>query len=112
MFGNAEIFGLASVKCNAYIKNQYDHICIGPIGSRNRYTTFYLDKDKNIYVTCGCFNGTLDEFKQAVKETHKDNELYRDQYLLAIDYAIRFFLVKLKDECFDKYMEMLKIYNH
>lgn len=115
VFGNAEIFGSASIKRNAYIKDSFDHMCIGPIGSRKRYTTFYLDINRNINVVCGCFTGTLDKFKKAVEETHKDNELYRDQYLFAIECAVRFFLAELKgeynDKCMDAlaYIEMYKI---
>jgi hypothetical protein len=35
-------------------------------------------------VTCGCFNGTLDEFEKRVKETH-DNSKYGREYLAMIE---------------------------
>ena len=64
---------------------------MGPLGSRWDYTTFYLDNDTNIWVNCGCFNGSVKEFEKAVNETHKNNELYRDQYLNAINCVKKIF---------------------
>ena len=82
--GNVRVGGNAYIKENAYIENNNDFLCIGQIGSRNDYTTFYLDKDKNIYVSCGCFNETIDKFEKAVEKTHGDNE-YGKQYKIAIE---------------------------
>ena len=58
------------------------------IGSRNDQTTFYYGETKNgmeVQVVCGCFWGNLEEFEEAVLETHKDNDLYRKQYLKEIE---------------------------
>ena len=33
---------------------------------------------------CGCFSGTLDEFRVKVKETHKDSK-YAQEYLMIAD---------------------------
>ena len=85
--GDAHVYGNARVSGNAYIYSTNDYICIGPIGSRNGYTTFYLTEDKNIMVNCGCFNGTLEEFIKAVNETHKDNKNYKKQYQDTVRYA-------------------------
>ena len=71
VYNNAIVYGNARIYGNAYIMSTNDYIVIGPIGSRSDYTTFYLDKDRNIYVKCGCFSGTIEEFENAVKETHK-----------------------------------------
>lgn len=49
----------AKVFSNACIMNTNDYITIGPIGSRTDYTTFCLNKDRNIYVQCDCFDGVL-----------------------------------------------------
>ncbi len=38
-----------------------------------------------VQVVCGCFKGSLEEFEKAVLETHKDNDLYREQYLKEIE---------------------------
>ena len=84
---NAQVFGNACVSNNAHITNINDYIVIGPIGSRDDYTTFYLTKDKEIMVSCGCFNDTIDEFIKAVNKTYKNNDKYKKQYLSTITYA-------------------------
>ena len=38
-----------------------------------------------VQVVCGCFRGNLEDLKKAVLETHKDNDLYREQYLKEIE---------------------------
>ena len=38
-----------------------------------------------VQVACGCFIGNLEEFEEAVLETHKDNDLFREQYLKEIE---------------------------
>ena len=43
------------------------------IGSRNSQTTYYWN-DEHEQIVCGCFKGTLEEFKTKIKKTHKDNE--------------------------------------
>jgi hypothetical protein len=49
-----------------------------PIGSRDDQTYFYYTKDWNM-VRCGCFWGTLEEFKNKVHSTYPDGE-YREEY--------------------------------
>ena len=83
--GNAIVSGRAIVSGSAQIysgniQDTTDYMTIGPIGSRNGYTTFFKDKDK-IMVSCGCFRGTIQEFEQKVKETHQNNLQFKDSYL-------------------------------
>jgi uncharacterized protein YjbI with pentapeptide repeats len=66
-----------------------DILLIGPIGSRSDYTHVYRT-DKGVYVKCGCFFGTMDEFAAKVKDTHGDNK-YANQYLKVIDFVDKFF---------------------
>ena len=54
-----------------------DVLIVGPIGSRNGHTTIY-HTDKGVFVACGCFRGTLDEFAKKVEETHGGNNHARD----------------------------------
>lgn len=83
------IVSVGTIGYNGYITGKAnEYICIGPIGSRKAYTTFYTGVDKGIYVSCGCFNGTLDEFQHAVYMKHFDDE-YLDEYKAAIMYAIK-----------------------
>ena len=58
-------------------------ICVGPIGSRNAYTTYWIDEDR---VQCGCWKdyrgGSVDEFEERVREVHTGKHLA--EYLAAI----------------------------
>ena len=59
------------------LESASDVLIVGPIGSRNGYTTIY-HTDKGVFVTCGCFGGTLDEFAKVVEKTHGNNNHARD----------------------------------
>ena len=99
--GNAEIYGYATIcgdthldgKCNipfqCTISNTKDVLTIGFIGSRDDTTTF-VKTDKGIFVACGCFTGTLEEFEKAVKKTHKGTHHER-VYMDAIAFVKRTF---------------------
>ena len=67
------------------IESTQDVLCVGCIGSRNAYTTIF-HTDKGIFVQCGCFRGTLDEFAAKVKETHEGTKHERD-YNALIEFA-------------------------
>jgi uncharacterized protein YjbI with pentapeptide repeats len=71
------------------IKSVDDILLIGPIGSRADYTHIYRT-DKGVYVKCGCFFGTVDEFVSKVKDTHGDNK-YANQYFKVIDFVNKYF---------------------
>lgn len=88
--GTAKVFHLATVYDNAdisndaIIKTRSDYCVISGFGSVARTTTFFRCEDGSIKVNCGCFNGTLDEFRVKVKETHKNNQ-YAREYLAISD---------------------------
>ena len=84
--GNATIYSNAVLGDNVIIEEDRDWFTVGPIGSRNGFTTFALNKDKSIYVFCGYFHGNIDEFEKAVEETHKGTK-YEEEYKLAIALA-------------------------
>lgn len=46
----------------------------------------FLDKDENIYVSCGCFCDNIDKFEKAVKKTHAGTK-YEKDYRAAIALA-------------------------
>ena len=69
-----------------------DILIAGPLGSRSGYTQLYRT-DKGIFVKCGCFFGTIDEFADKVKGTHGDNE-HSKAYTRLIAYAKEHFEVK------------------
>ena len=92
VYGNAEVYGDARVSGNA------DYLLIGRIGSRFSFTTFFKNKDKGITVSCGCFLGTIAEFRAKVTDTHGNNK-HAKIYNLAADMAE---LQILGEEHFDK----------
>ena len=64
------------------LANLSGYISIGPIGSRYSYLWTRWE-ESGFMVRTGCFTGTLDEFKKAVKEKHKSG-VHRDEYMVAI----------------------------
>ena len=78
---------------DSIIKNTHDVACIGNIGSRESYTTVF-NTNKGILVSCGCFFGTLEEFKKEVLKTHKNSPTYKKEYLDMINYIQKRFKVK------------------
>lgn len=86
VMGTACVTGKAHVRGNARVMKSSDCITIGAIGSRNDTTTFYRGADEKIYVSCGCFNGTIDDFAAEVKQVHAGTKHERT-YLLAIELA-------------------------
>lgn len=71
--GNAQVWDNAQVCGNAEVLQVSHLLVIGPVGSRNSFTTFFRDKDNEITVKCGCFLGKIDRFLKKVHETHGEN---------------------------------------
>ena len=67
------------------IQSSSDILIVGRIGSRNDYTTIF-HTDKGVFVRCGCFKGTLDEFESKVKQTHNGSKHEKD-YLALIQFV-------------------------
>lgn len=86
VFGNAIVSGKAYICGTASITELTHCMTIGLIGSRGDTTTFFRTKDKEIYVTCGCFTGSIQEFIDAVDETHGENK-HGQVYRLACQLA-------------------------
>ena len=74
VYGDAEVHGNAKVYGDAEVYSVNHIFSIGPVGSRNEYTTFYRNKNEKIEVRCGCFNGIIEEFLEKVAETHGENK--------------------------------------
>lgn len=83
--GDALVCGRARILENAIISKTSDYIEIGPLGSRKDHTTFYKIKN-GIWVSCGCFNGPIKEFREKVRMTHWKNIHYKN-YMDASDFA-------------------------
>ena len=87
VYGNARVYGDAWVSGNARVSGNADYVLIGRIGSRFGFTTFFRNKNNEIYVSCGCFLGTLAKFRKKVKETHGTDTKYAKVYQAAADLA-------------------------
>ena len=83
VYGNARVSGNAQVFGNAQVQNCRDYSATSCFGSENRTTTFFRTKDGGISVRCGCFYGTLREFREKVKERHGDSRLAKEYLMLA-----------------------------
>lgn len=88
--GNAMIYGTTimsgnvQILKNAKINKSSDHFSFGPIGSRDAYMTIFLS-DGIIYLSTGCFCGTLEDFEKALQKDRKDYETYLHAVKSSID---------------------------
>ena len=83
VYGNAQVSGDAWVYGNAWVQCCRDYSAASCFGSEDRTTTFFRTKDGGIGVRCGCFYGSLDEFREKVKERHGDRRLAKEYLMLA-----------------------------
>ena len=86
VYGNAKVYGNVRVFSDAKIAKTTEIFLAGPIGSRNDFTTFYKNKNDGISVKCGCFNGSIDDFENTVKENHNGTK-HEKTYLKLIELA-------------------------
>lgn len=82
-YGNARVYGNAWVYGDARVQNCRDYSATSCFGSENRTTTFFRTKDGGVGVRCGCFYGTLNEFREKVKERHGDSRTAKEYLMLA-----------------------------
>ena len=69
---------------NAWVYGHADYATASVFGSECRTTTFFkLKNSDEIGVRCGCFYGTLKEFKEKVKETHGESKKAKEYLMLA-----------------------------
>ena len=84
MYGDARVSGNAWVSGNARVSGDADYATASGFGSEYRTTTFFKLKDSNeIGVRCGCFYGTLKEFRAKVKETHGETKKAKEYLMIA-----------------------------
>ena len=81
--GNAEVSGNAWVSGDAWVSGNADYTTIHGFGTQFRTTTFFRCKDKKVRVACGCFFGTIPEFREQVKNTRKGK--IAEEYLMIAD---------------------------
>lgn len=84
--GDTEVHNGAEIGNDARICSNADYILFKGFGSRNRNTTMFKNKNGDIMVKCGCFDGTLKDFSEKIKETHGDSK-YAKEYLACVEAA-------------------------
>ena len=83
VYGNAKVSGDAWVYGDAEVSGDADYTTIHGFGTQFRTTTFFRCKDKKVRVACGCFFGTIPEFREQVKNTRKGK--IAEEYLMIAD---------------------------
>ena len=84
VYGDARVSGNAWVSGDARVSGDADYATVHGFGSEYRTTTFFRTKAGDIGVRCGCFYGTLEEFRAKVKETHGETKTAKE-YLMVAD---------------------------
>ena len=88
--GNARVSGDAWIYGDARVSGDKDYAYAHGFGSCNRTTTFFRLKDGDVGVRCGCFYGTLAQFRDKVCETHGETKKAQEYLMLADLMEIRF----------------------
>lgn len=81
--GNTWIDGNARIGGDAKVCKDSDYFYVHSFGINGRTTTFFRTKTTWL-VICGCFSGTIEEFRQRVKYTRGDS-LIAQEYLMIAD---------------------------
>lgn len=82
--GEALVSGNAHLLSDAQVSSGADFLVVGPIDSEGRYLTAYKSRNEKISLIRGGFDGTLEEFEEAVNKLYGDNK-YGKEYRLAIE---------------------------
>ena len=88
--GDAKVCGNAKVCGDAKVYGDADYAYAHGFGSEYRTTTFFRLKDGSVGVRCGCFYGTMQEFRDKVRETHKETKKAKEYLMLADLMELRF----------------------
>ena len=88
--GDAWVYGDAEVYGNARVSGNADYTTIHGFGTQFRTTTFFQCEDKQIRVSCGCFLGTIPEFREQVKNTREGK--IAEEYLMIADLMEKHFV--------------------
>ena len=83
-FGDTVVSGDAKVSGDACVYKPSDIASIEGFGSKFRAISFFRCVDGLVRCQCGCFYGTIDDFRSKVRETHGDSK-YAKEYLMAAD---------------------------
>ena len=87
---NAWVYDNALVCGDARVCGNGDYAYAHGFGSVNRTTTFFRLKDGGVGVRCGCFYGTLAQFRDKIRETHGETKKAQEYLMLADLMELRF----------------------
>ena len=90
VYGDAQVSGDARVRGDARVCGNGDYAYAHGFGSVNRTTTFFRLKDGGVGVRCGCFYGTLAQFRDKIRETHGETKKAQEYLMLADLMELRF----------------------
>ena len=90
VWGNAKVCGDAKVYGDAKVCGNADYAYAHGFGSEYRTTTFFRLKNGDVGVHCGCFYGTIQEFRDKVRATHKETKKAKEYLMLADLMELRF----------------------
>lgn len=82
VYGNSWLSGNAVISENAEVYRNNHYATIKGFGTKCRNTTFFRCKDEKIRVNCGCFCGTIDEFREQVKNT-REGKIAKEYLMIA-----------------------------
>ena len=66
-------------------------------GSENR-CTYFFPAEEGLFVRSGCFSGTLKEFKDAIKNTHKNSDIAKEYLSLIKSMELRYKRILKEDD--------------
>ena len=81
---NAWVSGDARVSGDAQVYGDADYTTVHGFGRYFRTTTFFRCNNGVVRCQCGCFYGSIDEFRAKVRETHGSSK-YAKEYLMIAD---------------------------
>ena len=67
---------------DARVSGDADIIWISHLGSRYGTTTICRTKSNDLFVSCGCFEGTLNQFEAQIEKTHGNNKFGKEYMAL------------------------------
>lgn len=85
--GNVTILMPSITICDADISLQSHITAFFGFGSRCSSAAVYRGMDGRPYVTCGCFKGTIDDFKKRICKVHGENQ-YAKEYQALVKAAM------------------------
>ena len=79
---NANLRNIKFYSTDLYKVQRKDLFEVGNIGSRNDTTHYFIEDNR---IICGCFDNTLEEFEEKVKNTYSEDSREYTEYSIAID---------------------------